>query len=373
MKLQIVFSSLVLAVGMIPNASFAQGNCSSVNTAPINTCVIAQNGQGTLYTMVYRLPLTNANSCIMTRVSGNADWQYPSYLRGYTNESNGGNQPRPYWMAKRELDGADYTVTNSPATFVCVRDIGKTAAGGLASQLDYNFGNNGNSTSFVPQHYNVSANQIAANTCASGNGITADEYATISMACGPQTILPVTFTYFNARKTSNSVTLSWQTASETNSANFEIQRSQNGSSFSTIGVVGAAGNSSSLQNYSFVDNTLLSGNVYYRLKQNDQNGVFKFSTVAVIRVESQSSQRVYPNPVAPGSSANLEIQSEAAQQASVSIYTFSGAQVSLQSIRLAAGSQTINLSKTAALPHGEYVVIVRTESGESTTHKLIVQ
>lgn len=82
--------------------------------------------------------------------------------------------------------------------------------------------------------------------------------------------LAVTLIYFRGTALDNSARLEWETGTESDTAAFEIQRSENaGGPFSTlseIGLVPATGTVSSGATYQVIDETALNGNVYwYRL------------------------------------------------------------------------------------------------------------
>ena len=110
-------------------------------------------------------------------------------------------------------------------------------------------------------------------------------------------VTPVTWLSFNARLNADSVLLNWQTATELNNARFEIQRSPDGRSFTTIGNQNGSGTSSLRHDYSFMDKNPLPGVSYYRIKQVDLDGKFTYSVVIAIRFEKGSIYTVvYPNP-----------------------------------------------------------------------------
>jgi len=109
--------------------------------------------------------------------------------------------------------------------------------------------------------------------------------------------LPVELTNFTAAKNGNAVNLKWSTASEQNNAYFNVERSADGVSFSTIGKVNGAGNSSSTLNYSFTDNSPLAGKNFYRLRQVDFDGEFDLSAIVSVNMSVNSSISLYPNPV----------------------------------------------------------------------------
>jgi hypothetical protein len=105
------------------------------------------------------------------------------------------------------------------------------------------------------------------------------------MACGTAAAaaapspLPVTLLDFTAQLQGGAVALAWHTASEVNSARFEVQRSLDGTSFKTLGRVTARGTSTTDTTYPYRDATLPAGasQLYYRLRQVDLNGTATYS------------------------------------------------------------------------------------------------
>ena len=79
------------------------------------------------------------------------------------------------------------------------------------------------------------------------------------------------------------VFLNWRTGEETNLSSFEVQRSNDGVDFFTVGSVAATGSYSS---YQFIDDELYKQSdrtFYYRLKMVDRDGHFNYS--ANLRVD----------------------------------------------------------------------------------------
>jgi len=108
--------------------------------------------------------------------------------------------------------------------------------------------------------------------------------------------LPVRLLDFAGRLIGNSVLLEWSTSSEINSQYFDIERSADGIVFNKIGTVNAAGNSSTIHNYSFTDAAAVEHN-YYRLKQVDIDGKFEYSKVIIIDNKNYGGNfRVINNP-----------------------------------------------------------------------------
>lgn len=84
--------------------------------------------------------------------------------------------------------------------------------------------------------------------------------------------LPVELVDITANCSNNQVSLDWITATETNNAYFEIERSYNAIEYELAGRVTGGGNSNQTLHYQFTDSVEQHGTMYYRLKQVDLNG-----------------------------------------------------------------------------------------------------
>ena len=113
--------------------------------------------------------------------------------------------------------------------------------------------------------------------------------------------VPVELVSFNARTSGGHNILEWQTSTEKNNRGFEVERSLNGKNFTTRGFVEGNGTTTQLHSYTFTDEGV-NGKVFYRLKQVDFNGEYKYSNVIEINstssIEYQLAQN-YPNPFNP--------------------------------------------------------------------------
>lgn len=111
-------------------------------------------------------------------------------------------------------------------------------------------------------------------------------------------MLPVELVDFKAELwNQKEAAISWTTIFEVNNSHFEVQKSRDGKSFSNIGRIEGVGNSTDLQSYRLIDKTPFKGLNYYRLKQVDEDGVFEYSTVKILRVfDKDIPIHLYPNP-----------------------------------------------------------------------------
>jgi hypothetical protein len=109
-------------------------------------------------------------------------------------------------------------------------------------------------------------------------------------------VVPLTLLSFDAFKNKNKVDLKWTTTNEINTSHFEIERSSNGVEFTKIVSVNSA-NSAGINNYSSEDIQPLKGINFYRLKQVDIDGSFKYSNINKVLFENfGEALNVFPNP-----------------------------------------------------------------------------
>jgi hypothetical protein len=126
--------------------------------------------------------------------------------------------------------------------------------------------------------------------------------------------LPVTLTSFGAAPQGSGVAVSWATASEQHNAGFEVQRSADGASFTTLATVAGMGTTQNARTYSYFDATPLRATAYYRLKQLDTDGPFAYSSVVAVQAAATSTAAlsIYPNPTADRATVIWEMPIERA-------------------------------------------------------------
>ena len=120
--------------------------------------------------------------------------------------------------------------------------------------------------------------------------------------------------------------LNWRTATETDSNHFEIQRSTDGSTWTTIGQVTAAGNSTQEQSYTFDDEQAGEGIVYYyRFIEIDNDGNQSTHSQIVASncvIEWIDALSVFPNPTS--GSLTIQLQSKIHKDVSLHIFDMNG-------------------------------------------------
>lgn len=95
-------------------------------------------------------------------------------------------------------------------------------------------------------------------------------------AAAPPVPTPVEFISFDAQNTSGGTLLTWKVGIEDNVKGYTIERSTNGNYFTKIGFVPATRSNS----YMFTDAQAPASLVFYRVKNEDIDGKYKYSTIA---------------------------------------------------------------------------------------------
>ena len=150
--------------------------------------------------------------------------------------------------------------------------------------------------------------------------------------------LPVELSSFTSSVTGRNVNLKWVTASETNNAGFEIQKSVVNSQqslrrergqaemWTKIGYVTGSGTKTTPTNYTFDDRKLNTGKYNYRLKQIDNNGNFEYhnlnGTIEIGVPTKYDISQNYPNPFNPTTKIDFDLPFDS--KVSLKLYDMSG-------------------------------------------------
>ena len=127
--------------------------------------------------------------------------------------------------------------------------------------------------------------------------------------------LPVELSSFTAKVIGKSIRLNWQTMSEINNFGFDIERASTLplQSWEKIGFVNGNGNSNSPKSYFFVDNNPnSSGEIWYRLKQIDNDGQYEYSDAinVMFSINNFELYQNYPNPFNPSTTISYQLPAD---------------------------------------------------------------
>lgn len=181
--------------------------------------------------------------------------------------------------------------------------------------------------------------------------------------------LPIDLLSFSGFKSNTDNILKWATSREVNSLYIDVERSNDGNTFSKLERVAAKGNSSTNSDYSFADKNVTNGLYYYRLKFVSTDSNFKYSKIVAIKRDGQTiiTSAVYPNPFIDR--INVDIQSASKGYANLHVYDINGKK--RQSLRVAVdqGSNQIQITNLYNLNAGMYFLKIN-NNGTETKVKL---
>ncbi len=180
------------------------------------------------------------------------------------------------YLLKIDLEGMDYT---NLQPFLVDRMLQTQTALNSLQTNEYNFAVNANTASYAADRFYVI-------------------FKTLS-------VVPVKFISVNAvRTTAGKVNVDWKIDNEVNMQQYEVERSDDGSNFSSIENL-PANNSS---HYVKVDEQPSAGIIYYRIKATGNDGSITYSRIAkVLAIDKMGSVNIYPNPV---TNNNVNVQFE---------------------------------------------------------------
>lgn len=193
------------------------------------------------------------------------------------------------------------------------------------------------------------------------SGIALNELTLGTAASGP---LPMVWLDVFAQRRNGLIQISWQTADEDNCDNYQVEKSGNGTNWSSLGNTIKANNTTGPNNYSLNDNNLPAAISFYRVRQNDLDGKYTYSKTVAIKTDQPGGVWLYPIPannvltVAAG--GNLQLRS-------VNIYNMAGSLVAFAQPQRTA-SHTINVQQLAA---GTYSAVIVLSDGTATTRTFI--
>jgi hypothetical protein len=214
------------------------------------------------------------------------------------------------------------------------------------------------------ESYPAIENVVQFNWQYSGNGTPPYGEPVDSICSNINCTLPVTFLNFTGSVRENGNHLEWTTLQESNVDGFFIQRSNfPGHQWTDIGFIKGIGNTTAVQQYSFLDSSPVLGNNLYRLRQVDVDGQVYFSSIVRLyahEIPFTNKLLLAPNPVKNGS---LTVFWDGALDLPTSLWLFDATGRMIQREEITQSATVLNVSN---LPSGVYLVLVNTVAGSMT-------
>jgi hypothetical protein len=256
------------------------------------------------------------------------------------------------------------SATNWPAgwtTTLTDRVTGQTVD--LSAASEYAFAPSAAATGFAeagprtPTPYRPPTLAMTRDGASSKSGADAPRFR---LRIGPPGTIPVELTGLTATATGEqAVTLTWQTATETNNAGFAVEQREGSGRWREVAFVGGAGTTTEAQTYRHTLANVPYGRHAFRLRQVDFDGTSAPSEAVEVAVELAGTYALaaYPNPVAGGQRATIDVTAREAQAVTVALYDVLGRRVAVLYDGEVAASETERVAlPLRGLATGVYLV-----------------
>jgi len=171
----------------------------------------------------------------------------------------------------------------------------------------------------------------------------------VASPCGT---LPIKLNRFTGAIHNSTVDLNWEVTPANSFSHFEIEHSNNGSSFTFTNRVSF---NPSQSFYSYKQSPVTTLVNYYRLKLVNLDASFRYSNILVVKkVAGTGSLSVHPQPARQY--VNVTITAQQTQLITLQLFNFSGIKVKEEKVRLYTGTNSLILEDLQFLSPGQYLL-----------------
>jgi hypothetical protein len=182
-------------------------------------------------------------------------------------------------------------------------------------------------------------------------------------------LLDLKLTSFNGRNEKEHATLAWTTENEKGNNWFEIERSIDGTNFSSIAHAASNADIAGSGRYVYSDPDLIEGSYYYRIKATDGEAVKYSKVISVTNSKAAFQLKSLINPFQ--NFLSFDLQSPANAKATVHLFDSYGRLLKQKAVQLTKGVNKINLNQLDPLPAGSY--ILRIESNGKVINERVIK
>lgn len=172
-------------------------------------------------------------------------------------------------------------------------------------------------------------------------------------------VLPLPQFVFMAKEEDDDVQLTWKNCRDEPVKTFSVQRSDDGSHFSSIYTCGAG-----LDSYNYADKQAEAGNNFYRLKVEFTNGYVDYSPVSLI--VSRSNTLFVSRVLDANGALKFKVHSKTDQSVVITVYNVQGAVIDNERRNIAQGQTSVTLNNLN-VGHGMYYLKCTAVKSEETT------
>lgn len=174
-------------------------------------------------------------------------------------------------------------------------------------------------------------------------------------------VLPINFIDFTAVRSGTANNLKWSVSNMLNADEFEIERSNDGTHFSSLAAVEST-IADKTTTYTFTDKQPAKNVNYYRIKMVDENGKALVSKIVIVNNNGAINVNMYPTQVRD--IATLYFNNDVPVNTQISIINMEGKVIYIEKYYAAGGASTKSVD-ASALTQGLYFVKIKTDNGET--------
>lgn len=164
----------------------------------------------------------------------------------------------------------------------------------------------------------------------------------------------------------------WQTGAEVDNVCFAVEKSKDGIAFTKVIDAPCTGANSSYTNYTETDYTPWKGTTYYRLKQTDKSGSYRYSDITSVNYTPQKNITLYPNPLINSNNLNIDISGFENEEVTVVLRNMQGGEFVSKVLLAKESNDVFVLGETKSLLPGMYVVTASSNS-KTYNYRLLVK
>ena len=186
-------------------------------------------------------------------------------------------------------------------------------------------------------------------------------------------VLPVTLSAISATAQSNNIAVEWTVENEMNMVKYVVEKSTDGSNYSTGTTITVEGNNDVHNTYNWLDVTAAQGVNFYRIKMFDKSGEVKYSSIVKVLMSktTQSSMTIYPNPVR-NNVINLQLSNQVKGTYQLKLSNNGQAVYSSSMINNSSNS-TLQMNVPVKMAAGVYQLEVVSPDNSRTTKQVVVE
>jgi hypothetical protein len=193
------------------------------------------------------------------------------------------------------------------------------------------------------------ASSIASNKI-NFTGVTLTDNSVFTFITNSTVPLPVTWVSFSLTMQKGMVDLKWKTADEINVDKYLVEHSLNGTAYTGVATISAKGGSQ-LNEYAYSYKETSAGIHYYRIKEVDRDGSYKYSSIKSVAINNASTLQIQSNQVYQ--SLSVVVNSAMSTKAKLQIANTEGKVLIEQDASFSQGKNLVSIN-VSNLPQGIY-------------------